>query len=326
LNTAVAVARGDTVTLKNGDRINGTVGQIVGGKMSFKSPVLGDISIDMNNVESYTTDAPASIRMISPTSQPVTDKISVGDKDRITTARGRTIATADVKAVNPPPQDWTGRILFTGALARGNTDTFDIGLTANAALRRDDEFHNDRTNLGGAYNFGRTGRGDDKTTTTDNWNVVGKYDQFWSPKFYGYATTKVEHDRIASLRYRLAPGVGVGYQWIESPAMNFNTEAGVTYVYEDFDTGGNDEFVALRLAYHFDKRLADNVGLFHNLEWLPSFADPGDYLLNTDAGVRVDLTASMFSEFKVELKRDSQPAEGALKNDLRYILGVGWSF
>jgi hypothetical protein len=34
----------------------------------------------------------------------------------------------------------------------------------------------------------------------------------------------------------------------------------------------------------------------------------------------------MFSEFKIELKRDSTPAEGAQENDLKYVLGIGWSF
>ena len=68
------------------------------------------------------------------------------------------------------------------------------------------------------------------------------------------------------------------------------------------------------------------MGVFHNLEWLPAFDDPGDYLLNADAGIRADLTKSMFSEFKIEYKRDSEPAPGSLKNDLRYILGVGWTF
>ena len=324
---AATVTLADTVTLKNGDKITGTVGQIAGGKMSFSSPVLGNITIDLANVEGYTTDAPADIRMKNvATTQDVTDKVKSGNAERIETAGGATVAMPDVKVINPPPQDWNGSILLTSTLARGNSNTFDLGLTANATLRRDDHYYDDRFTLGAGYNYGTTGLGDKTTTTTDNWNASGKYDKFWTEKWYGYVTMKVEHDRIAALNYRLSPGVGTGYQWIEQPDMHFNTEAGVSYVYEDFVTGENDEFVALRLAYHFDKKLADKVGFFHDLEYLPAFKDPGDYLLNVDAGVRVDITSAFFTEGKVEYKRDSQPAEGSLKNDLRYILGVGWSF
>ena len=88
---------------------------------------------------------------------------------------------------------------------------------------------------------------------------------------------------------RLAPGVGVGYQWVETADFNFNTEAGVSYVYEDYSNDGNNDRVALRLAYHLDKKLNDKVSIFHNLEWLPAFDDPGDYNLNIDAGVKAHI-------------------------------------
>ena len=70
----------------------------------------------------------------------------------------------------------------------------------------------------------------------------------------------------------------------------------------------------------------DNLKLFHNLEWLPSFDNPADYNLNADAGARLKMTKTMFAEIKAELRRESTPAPDALKNDLRYILGVGWTF
>jgi hypothetical protein len=38
------------------------------------------------------------------------------------------------------------------------------------------------------------------------------------------------------------------------------------------------------------------------------------------------MTARMFTQFKIEWKYDAEPAPGAEKNDLRYILGVGWQF
>jgi putative salt-induced outer membrane protein YdiY len=156
--------------------------------------------------------------------------------------------------------------------------------------------------------------------------AMAKYDKFWTEKLYGYATFKIEHDRIANLNYRLAPGVGIGYQWIETPSENFNTEVGVSYVYEDYDPGDNDDFVALRLAYHYDRKLADNVKFFHNFEILPSVEDLGDYILTTDIGLRLDLTEHFFTEGRIELQRDSQPAPDTQKNDVRYILGVGWAF
>jgi hypothetical protein len=69
------------------------------------------------------------------------------------------------------------------------------------------------------------------------------------------------------------------------------------------------------------------VKLFHNVEWLPNITDWfGDYNLNADVGVRATIYEGLFAEAKIELRYDSTPAPGAKKEDVRYPLGVGWSF
>src|SRR3954447_18677770 len=95
---ASSVLLADVVVLKNGDKINGTIGQIADGKMEFKSPVLGEIHIDLANVESYTTDAPATIRLkakAAATQPEITDKITAGDATKVQTANGQTISVGD---------------------------------------------------------------------------------------------------------------------------------------------------------------------------------------------------------------------------------------
>lgn len=51
-----------------------------------------------------------------------------------------------------------------------------------------------------------------------------------------------------------------------------------------------------------------------------------DYNLNADVGLRAALIQSFFADVKIELRYDSTPAKGAEKEDLRYLIGVGWSF
>jgi hypothetical protein len=332
LSTALCAAlltstlRADEVILSNGDKVTGKIGNIAGGKMKFTSDSLGEITIDMEKVKSYTTDAPAEIRL-KPKGE-VKEKIASATTQEVTTQGGQKIATSDIKQINPPAEKWTGGVVVNGMLTNGNSHSETLGIDFAAALRRDHDDVDDRFSLAGGYHFGRqrdpsTG---DSSTNVDDWFAQGKYDNYWTPQWYGYALFRVDHDQIANLNYRLAPGVGIGYQWIEQPTMNFSTEAGISYVYEDYSNDGTNEFLALRLAYHFDKKLNDVFSLFHNLEYLPAFEDPGDYILNVDGGVRAKISKSFFTEFKVEWRRDSTPAPGALKNDLRFLLGVGWAF
>jgi len=321
---AATFVRADQVVLKNGDVITGTVGQITSDAMTFTSPVLGALTIKLSDIRSYKTDKAATVRLKS--GQTFSSPIRQGDATQIVTADNRTTPLLVVKSINPPAQAWTGAVVVNGAINRGNTNTATAGVSANAVLRRDDVIHNDRFSLSGDYNYGDTGRGGDKTTTTDNADAAGEYNVFFDPKLYAYAELGYNHDRIAQLNERLTPGVGVGYQWIERPTLNFTTEAGANYVYEDFQGGGVDQKEDFRLSYHVDAKLNAKVSVFNDAEYLAAFTDPSDYLLSADVGIRADLLKNFFAQFKVVYKRNDRPASGALKDDLAFLLGVGWLF
>jgi putative salt-induced outer membrane protein YdiY len=318
-------ARADEVVLKNGDTIHGAIGEIAAGVMKFTSPNLGALSIKLSDIKSYKTEKPAVLQL-KQGQQQISSPITEGTAEKITTADGQTLPTAEVKYVNHPKPAWTGSIIASGVLNRGNTNNETGGIAANANLRRETPELNDRIALGADYNFGNTGRGSNQTETTDNGDLRGEYDRYFSDQFYGLAVAGLTHDRIAHLNYRLTPGLGIGYQPFESPAFNLRGEAGVSYLYEDFSPGGVDSKVALRLAYHVDKQLNDRVSVFNDVEWLPAFENPADYVLNADAGFHADITKQFFGELKVVYRRNDNPPAGTLKDDLAFIAGLGWKF
>jgi hypothetical protein len=124
----------------------------------------------------------------------------------------------------------------------------------------------------------------------------------------------------------MTPSVGLGYQWVETPDLFFNTEAGMAYVCEHFEDGDSNSFIAARLAYHLKKNFNDKVSLFHDMEYYPSLERLDDYLIITDAGIRTTLMSNLFAEYKIEFRYDSNPAIGASRSDLRHIVGLGWKF
>ena len=320
------IASADQVVFKNGDKLTGKVETLEGGKLKITSAVAGEITVSLTDVETFSTDQPVSIQTTD--GRKTNEPVAATENNAVKPAEGDVIPLNSIAKLNPKPEKWTGSIVLNAAAARGNSNTEDLGVKGTAVLRRNNDFTNDRFTLGGEYNLGRQEAPDsgDKVTTVDNWTAAVKYDRYWTQKFYTYGLMKVDHDRIADLNYRLSPGVGIGYQWIESEKQNFNTEAGITYVYEDYINDGNDDHVALRLAYHYDRVLNSYLKFFSDGEYLPAFDDPGDYNTTLVGGLRAKMTKSMFAELKVEWKRDSTPAPDAEKNDLRYILGIGWTF
>ncbi len=325
----------DEVQFNNGDRLTGTVVGVDGGKMKIKTKVAGEVTVDLKDVKTFSTDAPVAVKLKDGTV--VHQKVSADGAGQVVLggaatpaapgvvppAGGRNVPLTEVKRVNAD-ENFTGSVTVGGLLTRGNSDTEQLTVNAEAVRRTE----TDRITLGAGYFFGRqrdlnTG---DKTTTTDNWFALGKYDYFLDEKLYAFGAMRVEKDRIADLDLRLTPSAGVGYQWAEGPEFNFNTEAGLAFVHEQYTNDDTEDHVAARLAYHVDKQLNDKVSLFHNLVYLPSLERLDDYNLIADGGVRATLTEQMFTEFKIQWNYDSTPAPTASRSDLRYILGVGWKF
>mgnify|MGYP000234244034 CR=1 FL=1 len=320
-------AGADEVLFKNGDRLTGKVTSAAGGKLTIVTAVAGTVTVNLDDVKTFSTEEPIELHLTD--GSVLKQKIEAADEGQIRTAgsdavAAQAVAINKIQKVNPPPVKWAGTITASGLITRGNSNTENVGLSINTTRRAE----RDRITLGAGYLYGRQEDPDsgDKKTTTDNWYLLGKYDYFFSQKLYGFAMTRIERDRIAQLDLRLTPSAGLGYQWIEKPDMNFSTEAGLAWVYEDFRNADSDDHFAARLAYHFDKKLNDRVSIFHNLEYVPSVEDLSDFNIVADAGLRASLTASMFGELKLEWRHDATPAPGAEKDDLRYILGVGWTF
>jgi putative salt-induced outer membrane protein YdiY len=321
-----SVAHADDIEFKNGDHLTGKITSAAGGKLRVSTPVAGDITIDLATVRSFSTDDSIELRLNDGTT--LKQKVEAGDEGTIRTAAGtlgpQVVKFADIDQINPPAAKWSGSILASANFARGNTFSDSVDVAIDASRRSVD----DRITLGAGYSFGRERNSDtgQKNTTEDNWFVSGKYDYFLSKKLYLFGLTRIEKDRIANLDLRVAPSAGLGYQWIEKPDFNFNTELGGGWVHESYANGGTESHFMARAAYHLDKSLNDRVKLFHNLEYLPSVERGDDFNVNADVGMRMMLTKQFFSEFRVEWQFDSTPAPDAEKHDLKYLISLGWQF
>lgn len=319
----------DEVLFTNGDKLTGKVKTVEAGKITIENTVAGTVTVDLSTVRTFSTVEPVAIRMKdgSQLKMPVQSAEHPGQ----VIAGEQNLALVDVQDINKtdpqtgkPAAKWTGNITVSAIAARGNSNTDSLNIDVEATRRRE----KDRSSLDAGYRFGRELDDDtgDWDISTDNWFAAGKYDYFFLPKTYWFAMMRVERDNIANLDLRLSPTVGLGRQWVERADFNFNTEAGLGWVWEKYDEDGTDEHFIARLAYHLDRRINDKVSFFHNLEYLPSVEDINDFNINADAGIRADLTEKMFAEFKIEWRHDSEPAPDAEDDDLRYVLGLGLRF
>ena len=144
---------------------------------------------------------------------------------------------------------------------------------------------------------------------------------------YGYLDTRYEKDAVAELDRRVTVGAGGGYQWIESDKMNFSSELGLASLYEKYDnqTDSNSE-ISMQLGYHFDRKLAENIVFINDLTYYPALQKFSDYYLTTTAEIRTKFSKAFFMNVKSILNYDATPAQGRHKTDIKYFLGLGYSF
>src|SRR5215218_4847207 len=56
-------APADEVRFKNGDRLTGKINSAEGGKLKLTTKAAGDLTIDLKEVETFSTDAPLAVHL-----------------------------------------------------------------------------------------------------------------------------------------------------------------------------------------------------------------------------------------------------------------------
>ena len=321
------LAMADEVVLKNGDKLTGTISGVADGKLTIHTVEAGDVQVDMSQVSTFSTDAPVKLELTDgTTTMTKVGADNAGEVDIGNSLLGnQKVSVGNIDSINALPPQWTGDIKFGGLLLRGNTfsDSVNFAFDASRTTKQDTMAVNFEYLYGRSKNT-TTGV---TTTTADTWQGEAKYDYNFSKKLYGFADAQVARDDLAFYDLRFVPSAGLGYRWFDRPDFTFSPEGGVAWVYEHFTNGTPErEDFSLKLAYHLTKKFSDTVSLFHNFEYYPSVERGGDFLINSDVGLHTDLTKHFFTEFKVAWKYDSVPADGALKNDERYEVNVGYKF
>src|SRR5438477_4384740 len=87
-------ARADEVIFKNGDKLTGAITSADGGKLKIKSKVAGDVTVDLSDVQTFSTDHEVQIKMKDNT---VLHKTVAKDE----------VAVDQIKRLNQK-QTWTG--------------------------------------------------------------------------------------------------------------------------------------------------------------------------------------------------------------------------
>lgn len=323
----------DQITLKNGDRVSGTVTRYDGKTIVVKSDLLGDLSIAIDNVETLLTDKPLHVNLadgrtvvgpINASAGNASIKTSSGDvsvsRSSIVIARNDAEQQAYESSLNPGwLKQWTGGLDIGLALTKGNSDTTNVAI--GLGLIR--QTLNDKTTLYGASIYNRDNTGGVSKTTANTTRFGGRYERDFNRKWFGYFFTDLERNGQQNLNLRFVPGGGIGYHAIRNESTQLDLLGGLAMNREYFDGSNNDRTsleaqVGQTLIHRLNSRMLFKEQLFI----FPNLSESGEYRINFDASLVTDITRRIGWQLTVSDRYLSNPPPGLKQNDLVLTTGI----
>lgn len=330
---AQVYANGDQLTLKNGDRISGTVVKSDGKSLILKSDLMGEVKIALDDISTITADKPLYVTLAD--GRTVLGVVSTtGDNTNIKTTSGDiAVKRSSIQVIRSEAEQriyestlkpgwleqWTGGADFGVALTRGNSDTTNLAL--GLALTR--ETLHDKTNVYAAsiYNRDRT---DGISRTVANTIRFGvRYDHDFNRRWFGYGFTDLEKNGLQDLNLRWVLGGGAGYHAIRNERTQLDLLGGMAMNREYFKGIDNDRTSAeAQIGQTLSHQINSRMSIKEQLFFFPNLSEGGEYRVNFDTSLVTDVTRRIGWQLTLSDRYLSNPPPGLKQNDLLLTTGI----
>ena len=312
----------DTVWLKNGDRLTGTIKVLDGGKMLIETSYGGAIALDWKQVKTLKSDQKLLVKE-GKSEEQVAKSIRPSDDGKVILANGeapRTVELASIsQIIKPKPVItnlvWKGNIDAALDFQRAEIDTDDYNIAFKTSARHGDWRHNGK----GEYN--RETR--DDLISTDNWSAEYSVDRFLTEKWFWDGRITYKRDKIEDLDRQRTVGTGPGYQFWDDELGAFSMTTLLNRTDFEYRDGKKDNFYTTTLRWDYNRFLiGKKFEFFTNGEAGRPLSGVADYSLDAEVGLRYKVTEWASLNLKAEKNAIGGSDEGDL-NRTRYTAGFG---
>jgi putative salt-induced outer membrane protein YdiY len=343
---AVSAAFADQLTLKNGDRITGSIVKKDGNNLTVKSELMGEVTIPWDKITDIKTDEQLNVVLSGepPLTPGVKENISVTN-GQITLSGGtggpRTVAPSAVAAIRDNAEEasferllhptllqlWNGTATLGLAGTAGNatTSTFSAGVHALRTTNHDViALYFTGVNSAATVNGVHAGTAQ---AITGGW----KYDRKTGSRLEVNLFNDYEYDKFQSLDLRFVLGGGLGYRAWKSSRGALALQVGVDYDHEKFSPAAPavDFSRSSAEAYwgdDFDYKLNGTTSIVQDFRMFDNLSDLGAYRANFDLAGNTKLHKWLVWNVSFSDHYLSDPVAGRKRNDLLYTTGIGVTF
>ena len=344
LSVLVSAARADQVTLKNGDRLTGTIVKSDGKTLLLKTDSAGDVYLKWDDVSAIVSSQPLSLELKN--GQIVSGNVTTDDGkfDVSTRERGQVAAPRDsVVAIrnaeeqstydrlkHPRITDFWGGLLDTGlSETRGNSALLAFSLAGKAArVAPRDKLSLYATAVYATDNTTPPGR-----TTANAIEGGARIDFNVTPRFFVFGLADFAFDQFQHLDLRSVLGGGVGLHVIKTTNTTFDVFAGGDYDQEKFSpnppltlTSTTRNIAEVLAGEELSWKLNNRVSFDERFTAFPNVSDLGQYRFQFDATAATKLKTWLSWQVTVSDRYLSNPLPGLKSNDELLATGLRLTF
>lgn len=340
----------DQVTLKNGDRLTGTVVKSDGKTLVLHTDAAGDVTIQFAAIQEIKTDKELHVTLKGGKTAvgPVTTtdgKIEIATKtsgtveapeDDVTLIRNDAEQAAFDKSLHPGlRKGWTGGANVGFSVARGNSETENLALAFNAVhATLNDKITLYASSIDTTNNLATP-------STVANLDTGGlRYDRNVNPRLFAFGAADFQSNALQFLDLRAVYTGGFGFHALKSDNTTLNFLGGINYTHETYSNGPlvagsttayvsygvTNRFAALTLGEELNHKLGKSTVVTQNFYMYPNLQQTGEYrgIFNLGTVTKINKWfgwQNQFGDIYV-----SNPPNGAKNNDLIITTGLNFSF
>ncbi|UUT13967.1 DUF481 domain-containing protein [Pseudomonas zeae] len=312
----------DTVWLKNGDKLSGTITVFDGGKLLIQTKYAGAVTIDWKEVKTLDSDQHLLVKQDAYSGE-VSKSLTAAEDGKVTLANGEAPKTVELASIQqilkpkPVVEDlvWKGNVdlALDYQRAEKDTDDYDVGFKTTARHGRW------RHTAEGEYNR----EVQDEETTTDNWRAEYALDRFLTDKWFWQGRLNYKRDHIEELARQRVVGTGPGYQFWDDELGAFSLGSLLNRTDYEYRDGSKDNFYSVAMKWDYNRYLiGKKVEFFTNGEVGKPLSGVADYALDAELGLRYKVTDWASLNLKAERDIISGTNDADL-NKTRYTAGFG---
>ncbi len=331
----------DTVYLKNGDRISGTIEQIVQNQLHIATDYAGTITIPQQTIRSFHSERTMILnpqrangvtipmraeKLVYDTegnsnaifASNHTERYALAFDEQLTITPDQAQAELNLVHHNPVAYQHSGNIKLDLNFKNNNSRTRNFHLKGGYELT-----HNIwRQQIKGDIER----KTDNGKTSTYRYNIDYAFDHFFNPYFFWQTNTHYQHDWVEDIKANTLLGTGPGWQVWNDDRSRLALMMLLNYQQLEYRDDRKDRHPLMTFKWDYQKNLFANIPLKFTTQGSVgrSFNNHVTLDLNFDSAIQYKLTENLSLNMGYHFDRTKANRGNAKNSNIFLGVGIDW--